>query len=229
MLNERGGFPNSACVPGRAYSGAVPLRGRPSRGREAVNEPPPEPQPCRTFVDQVSETFRFSSPFISAFGELLYRCGEKCLPGLCFISYGARLFHFDAQEIYFDEQQLQLPPHYRNGSGASQGWGPRNGLMMATSQHRLMSDSVSKRGLQLVNIGADARDFRGLGGHRRRGAWDTRQERPLHDLHPLRHLYVAAERPRPSYWGDGENGCACSQWRVAGYRQFPTRCRQPHL
>jgi hypothetical protein len=22
-----------------------------------------------------------------------------------------------------------------NGSGASQGWGPRNGLMMATSQH----------------------------------------------------------------------------------------------
>ena len=37
MLNERGGFPNSACVPGRAYSGAVPLRGRPSRGREAVN------------------------------------------------------------------------------------------------------------------------------------------------------------------------------------------------
>jgi hypothetical protein len=46
-----------------------------------------------------------------------------------------------------------------NGSGASQGWGPRNGLMMATSQHRLMSDSVSKRGLQLVNIGADARNF----------------------------------------------------------------------
>ena len=50
-----------------------------------------------------------------------------------------------------------------NGSGASQGWGPRNGLMMTTFAAALIwRVKVSKRGLQLVKIRADARNFQAL-------------------------------------------------------------------
>ena len=59
-----------------------------------------------------------------------------------------------------------------NGSGAYQGWGPRNGLMMTTlcSSIDLVSDSLPKRGLQLVS------DIRACEG--------VRHRRPLDDTHP---------------------------------------------
>jgi hypothetical protein len=60
---------------------------------------------------QRAEAFRFSSPLVSAFRNPIDGRRKEFLCVTRFLFHCTQLSDLNAQYVYFDEQQLQLPPH----------------------------------------------------------------------------------------------------------------------